>query len=498
MSLGRKDSNMRCLQQIEVALLLISVLIVPCISLAGTEVIEKPKVSEGVLSRVSDICGRVLTLSSLRSSQRQRVKLLPESSELEKQGSKDETTRRTDGVIDVDVTAIPKSQEEISFFSPSLLQRIYRQSRYFIGNAKLNIERFIDLSYTEEEKKKHESVYSLVERLFGPMSQEPLSEEIRKSLLNDPETRDILRSLEVHVDRLFLQVQREEEISSVHRDLIRILVDIIWKFRGGGHLFVQEAMSLIEKLNTPAPKMIQMIGVFQQAIILHSMRSEVSIEEAIDLVLGYDFVLQTRLKNSYLVETPSNLNRNVTQEMLLVTYLHLGQRINEVRKSVKLEPTEPSLQTFQEKLQEISPPLRELSSIFTGFWFLDQIGRIGLPYEVSSLLDSEIKEPLENLLNYVSSVIQVRLFTDIEAVFLGELAKAIAFGGISHPFIQDSIKGFVNRPTTVENMKWSHQTHSTTLHRIAVLQQTDRYYQGILHRRADYTQILDLVLEYNF
>lgn len=261
MSLGSKESNIRCLQQVKVIFLLISVLIFPDTSLAETEVAERPKVSQGVLSRVSSICGRVLTRPSLISSQMQR-RLLPESSRLEKQkqGSKDETTRRTESNIGIDIAAI-LSQEE------SLLQRIYRQGRYFVSNAKLNVERFIDPLYTEEERKKYESVYSLVERLFGPMSQYPLSEEIRKSLLNDPETRDILRPLEVHVDRLSLQVQSEEEVSPLHRDrgLIRILVDIIWRFKGGDYLFVREAMSFIEKIDAPVQKIIQMIGIFQQA-----------------------------------------------------------------------------------------------------------------------------------------------------------------------------------------------------------------------------------------
>ena len=492
--LVEKSSKIKFLQWIKI----LSIFSLVFIFIISKDASASLRASRKLLSETSTLCAEALTRVPKSLRKIQRMKVLSSFEKFKKSSTKNRMKRKTrSNTINVNPIIISETQPPASSLWDSL-QNIYHRSQSLIHQAKFSIGQFLDHSFAVEDAQKHESAYFLMEKLFGPMSQDPLAEELRIAVLNDAATRDTLRPLEVHIDRLTMQVQREEEVSPLHRYLIRILVDIIWKFQGGDHPFVKKAMSLIEKLDTPPSQIIQVIGVFEQAISYFMKSQRISIEKAIEVVLGQDSVFYSHLKKGYLIESPSNFNEVVTREMLLVTYLHLGQRINEVRKNIKLEPTKPHLQDLRDKLKEISPSLTELSSIFGGFWVLEEIGRIDdTSYELSSLFDYEIKGPIENLLNYISSAIQIRSFTDIEAVFLRELIKAIAFGGISHPFIQDSIRGFIDRPTAFENIRWIGRV-DTTIQRIAVLQQVDRYYQNILHRQANYIQILDLVLEYKF
>ena len=429
-------------------------------------------------------CAQLMERSS---SGRQRVEVLPANS----QSSQNEQTAQTRSSY----TAASGTQRQTL---RGRLVDVYRQGQNLIGRIEhfgrnFSLGRLMDPDLAIKDSQKHEAAQTLVEKLLGMNPYDPLAEELRRAVLTSAAARNQLRPLERHIDRLL--AQSGGQVSSLHRYLIRILVDVVWKFRADHHPFVQRAMSLIERVNA-THTLIHTIGVFEQAI-LYSNRFGGPIEKAIDIVLGRDPQIQNDLRGSYLVEASfesTENTRTARQEMLLNLYVTLGQRMNQIGINLGLQPTSSSSQDLQDRLREVSPFLSELPSVFNGFWIVEQIGRINAYQETTLLFDSEIREPLDGLLNHTSRIIQARSFTAIEEALLLELLKALAFGGVEHPFVADSIEGFTDRPVDYEDMQWPSQLHSTGMHRIAVLQQAHRYYENVLHGRGNFNQILDFVL----
>ena len=416
--------------------------------------------------------------------------------------------------------------KQTSFQNPlSNLSRLYSQSQNLFVEVMQKIENFLDPSM---DNIRYTAATFLVDKLFGPFSRDPLAETLRKSLITDFETRKIIKPLERHINRLFDQIEnikntkmgniihsqvdiedimiqnKEDPITYLHRYLIRILLDIVWVHKAADHVFVQESMALIERMNTPR-SLIRAIGVFEQAILyirkIGKYGNSQEMKKAIDIVLGQDPYIQVVLRNSNLIEPSFEQTKakvfNQEIQLILYAHIHLGRQINQIAKKLNFQSTSRSVQDLREELTKISPFLSEIPGILNEMQFLEEVVQTSSE-NLISLFETESKEVLESLFDHINDILQARPLTHIENVFVLELIKAMALGDIQHPFIKESIEKFVDWPTDIQQSDtreiWHHSIYSTVLHRTAVLQQVHRYYQDVLHGRADYTQLLDMVL----